>query len=76
MLDEMWYVLILWFITLVIGLNFRERFFVGLSAIIGIFLGFLTMTNVYVWLGLIFIFASLYLLYYSLFAMITKTKRG
>lgn len=75
MLEEIWFVLILWFIVLIMGFGFKEHFFIGLAGIIGIFLGFLTMTNLYVWLGLIFIFASLYLIYHALFRM-TKTKRG
>lgn len=76
MSEELWFLLITWFITLIIGFKLKQQFFLGLSAFVGIFLGFISMTQLYVWLGLIFIFASIYLLFHTLFRMVRPEKRG
>ena len=72
MTETIWFVLIAWFITLIIGFKLNQQFFLGVSSLIGIFLGFIVLTDVYVWLGLIFIFTSVYLLFHTLF----RTVKG
>jgi len=73
--EELWFMLIFWFISLLVGMKFKQQFFLGLSALIALFIGFLCMTQIYVWLGITFIFASIYTLYYTLFKLISGEKK-
>jgi hypothetical protein len=67
MTEQLWFVLIFWIIFVVLGLKFKNQYFTSVSALVGIFLGFVSLTEVYVWFGLIIIFTSIYLLYSAMF---------
>jgi len=72
MTEELWFLLIIWFICCYLGLKYKQRFFTSLSGLLGVFLGFLCFTNLYAWLGLIFLIIGVYLFYYSLFKLVAK----
>ena len=67
MTEEIWFILIFWIVTILIGVKYKSQYFKGVGALVGIFLGFIVITDVYIWFGIILIFTSLYLLYSSLF---------
>jgi len=75
MSEELWFMLLFWFITLFVGIRYKQFFFTSLSSILALFLGFLLLQQVYVWLGLTFIFCGLYLLYYAVFKLMGGSRR-
>lgn len=74
MTEELWFILIFWIITVLLGFKFKNQYFMSVGALVGIFLGFLVISQVYVWFGMILIFSSIYLLYHVLFPKEVKKK--
>lgn len=67
MLEEIWFVMVIWLIVLIIGIRYKNVFFSGLGSVIGILFGMVVLSDVYVWLGLILIVSSIYTLWLTLY---------
>ena len=74
MTEQLWFILIFWLIFVVLGLKFKNQYFTATGALVGIFLGFVSLTEIYVWFGMIIIFSSIYLLYMALFKQVSGKK--
>lgn len=82
MFDIEWILIIIWFVSLILGFGFREMFFKGFAGIIGILTGLVIMTDAAITetmlsltLGLTFIIASLFLFYSILLGQV-EGKEG
>lgn len=72
MTEESWFVFIIWLIVFLVSWKLNKTIIYVTGGIIGIFLGFLVMTDVYVWLGIILLVVNLYLIFYGLFKAVEE----
>lgn len=61
--------LIMWIAMVFLGFRYNKVFLVIASGLLGIFLSFILMVDVYVWAGVIMMFTNIYLIFHGLFKM-------
>jgi len=69
MTEELWFILIAYIAFLIVGFRFKNQFFVALGGLLGLFMGFMCIGQVSAWLGIAFIFSSLYVIYHAMFRL-------
>lgn len=70
--DSTWLTLFIWLGLLALG-TVKEQYLGAMGGLVGILFGFILITNVSGWLGIIVIFINFYVFYHFLF---TEAKGG
>lgn len=78
MIEEIWFLAIMWFILLVLTFTKRKAFLGGFSAMFTFFFGYELTINLteHGWLGVFMLFFGFYLLYVTLFQLIKGKEEG
>ncbi|MGP3705233.1 MAG: hypothetical protein ACKD6O_08095 [Candidatus Bathyarchaeota archaeon] len=71
--EEVWFIFLAFISCFIIGLKFKQQFMIVISGLLALFLGFSSF-SIYAWLGLIFLFAGLYIIYYGMFKLIKSEE--
>jgi len=71
MTEEIWFMFIVWLILFLVSWKLNRTVIYVSGGLTGIFLGFLVMTGVYVWLGIILLILNIYIIFHGLFQVVT-----
>jgi hypothetical protein len=72
MMEESWFVFIIWLVIFLASWKLNKTIIYVAGGMIGIFLGFLVMTDVYAWLGIILLILNLYVIFHGLFQVVNE----
>jgi len=70
MTEEIWFMFIVWLILFLVSWKLNRTVIYVSGGLTGIFLGFLVMTGVYVWLGIILLILNIYIIFHGLFQVV------
>lgn len=69
--EDVWFVFICWLLVFLASWKLDKTIIYITGGLLGIFLGFLVMTDVFVWLGIIILILNIYMIFHGLFRVVT-----